>query len=338
MTRAMNFLGGWLLAATLLGLTAAAGASQPGAEHADYKGEHGPHPVAVVLGVWRDASRDGRAVSWKLYLPRSAAEPLPVVVWSHGLGGSRNGAEYLGRHLASHGYATFHIQHPGSDAVALRRGRAALLEAIQDPQVSLQRFLDVPFAVAQIGEMTRAGKHAGRFDLDRMGMSGHSYGAITTLIAAGQAMGPQQLQLAVPAFKGAFAMSPAPPRNAPAQQAFSQMLMPLFHLTGTDDASPIDDLEPIDRRVPFDTIDSVDQYLLILDQGVHMTFSGRREPAYPARDRHHTLIRMAAVAFWDALLKDDAAARAWLENGGMAAALDMGGTFEFKPGERANTP
>ncbi|MFU8816707.1 MAG: alpha/beta hydrolase family protein, partial [Pseudomonadales bacterium] len=131
MTRAMKYLGALLLTVSMLGGTAVAAASLPAD---DYKSEHGPHAVVVLLGVWKDASRNDREVSWKLYLPRSADEPLPVVVWSHGLGGSRNGAEYLGRHLASHGFAAFHIQHPGSDRAVLRRGRAPLIEAIKDPE------------------------------------------------------------------------------------------------------------------------------------------------------------------------------------------------------------
>jgi hypothetical protein len=38
-----------------------------------------------------------------------------------------------------------------------------------------------------------------------------------------------------------------------------------------------------------------------------------------------------AAAFWDARLRDDAAARAWLDDGGYAAFLGAAGTFAFKP-------
>ena len=38
-----------------------------------------------------------------------------MIVFSHGLGGTRDGYEYLGRHWASYGYVSVHLQHKGSD-------------------------------------------------------------------------------------------------------------------------------------------------------------------------------------------------------------------------------
>jgi predicted dienelactone hydrolase len=179
--------------------------------------------------------------------------------------------------------------------------------------------------------MAGQGEFAGRFDVTRMGISGHSYGSVSTLVAAGQRVGPAGLLFAVDAFRGAFAMSPAPPRAADPTAAFANMIMPVFHLTGTEDGTPLgDDLRPIDRRIPFDTINNVDQYLLVLDKGVHSTFSGRRDRPYPEIDRHHALIRMAALAFWDAELREDASARAWLEGGGYAGEVGASGVFEVK--------
>lgn len=319
-----------LLAVTWL-LLAAGGVRAAEAQPVVDRADPGPHTVTVRTGVWTDRARADRDVPWKLYFPETTTGPVPVVVWSHGLGGSRDGGEYLGRHLASHGYAAFHVQHAGSDTEVMRRGRAALLAAVADPDVSLQRFLDIPFVVTEIRAMAGEGEFAGRLDSSRMGMSGHSYGSVSTLVAAGQRTGPSGLSFAVDAFRGAFAMSPAPPRGADPSAAYANMRMPIFHLTGTEDGTPLgDDLRPIDRRIPFDTIDGVDQYLLILDKGVHSTFSGRLDRPYPGIDRHHALIRMAALVFWDATLREDAAARAWLEGGGYAAQVGASGTFEVK--------
>ena len=66
---------------------------------------------------WQDTVRN-RAVPVRLYLPDealSSTKPVPLIVFSHGLGGSRNGYQYLGRYWASHGYASLHVQHIGSD-------------------------------------------------------------------------------------------------------------------------------------------------------------------------------------------------------------------------------
>jgi dienelactone hydrolase len=323
-SRDFRWVGGGLIALLL-----ASGAAQSDDLARRYENP-GPHGVTITTGTWTDTSRQ-RDVPWKLYLPDATGAPMPVVVWSHGLGGSRDGAEYLGRHIASHGFATFHIQHAGSDVAVARRGRTALFGAVQNPDVSLQRFLDVPFAVARIREMQHDGPVAGRFDATRIGMSGHSYGAITTLVAAGQRFGP--ITLDMPTFAGGFAMSPSPPRNAPADRAYARMTAPIFHLTGTEDGSPLGDLKPIDRRIPFDTINGVDQYLLILERGVHMTFSGRRDQDYPEIERHHAIVRTAAIAFWHTVLNDDAEARAWLQRGGFGAYVGGDATFEFKPAD-----
>jgi predicted dienelactone hydrolase len=308
-----------------------AGAWLPTAASAEpYKAQPGPFAVTVELGEWTDDARDGRVVPFKLYLPEGAPEPLPIVVWSHGAGGSRDGAEYLGRHLASHGYAAFHLQHAGSDAAVLREhGREGMLREVARPAAAEARFGDVPFAVERIVAMNAEGPLAGRLDSERMGISGHSYGAISTLVAAGQRSPEAAQRYAVARFKGAFAMSPGSPRRGSAEEAFDDMLMPIFHLTGTEDGSPLGDTEPSAREQPFRIIDDVDQYLLVLEGGVHMTFSGR-DAGYPELARHHELIRMAATAFWDSLLRGDAAARAWLDGGGFAKELAADGRFDRK--------
>ena len=54
----------------------------------------------------------------KIYYPVDLSEPAPAVIVSHGLGGSREGYAYLGRHLASHGYVVVHVTHLGSDGCA----------------------------------------------------------------------------------------------------------------------------------------------------------------------------------------------------------------------------
>jgi len=304
-------------------LMALACASLAAAQYQPHSGP-GPHEVEVELGEWVDDSRDGRAVPWKLYAPADAERPLPVVVFSHGLGGSREGAEHIGRHLASHGYAALHIQHHGSDSAVLKDGvQAALRNAQNNQRAALDRFRDVPFVVDRI---EAAGE---RFDARRIGISGHSYGAITTLVAAGQSNRLMRQRLAEPRFKAALAFSPSPPRNGDPEEAFAKMLMPIFHVTGTDDGDPLGAMQPEDRQQPFRIIDSVEQCLLVLDDAVHMTFSGR-DAGYPKLARHHDLVKMAGLAYWDAYLRGDDDAKEWLASGGFANELGEDGVFKTK--------
>ena len=46
--------------------------------------------VEVIKLEWQDKSRD-RVVPVKLYFPKTGSGPFPVIVFSHGLGGSREG-------------------------------------------------------------------------------------------------------------------------------------------------------------------------------------------------------------------------------------------------------
>lgn len=61
----------------------------------------------------RDEARK-RDVPLRVYLP-AATDPAPVVLFSHGLGGSRENNPYLGKHWAARGYVAGFLQHPGSD-------------------------------------------------------------------------------------------------------------------------------------------------------------------------------------------------------------------------------
>src|SRR3954467_12365816 len=86
----------------------------------EYKAVPQPSTVEIVRFDWMDTNRN-RKVPAKIYYPKGDG-PFPVIVFSHGLGGSREGYEYLGRHWASNGYVCVHLQHIGSDDSIWRGG------------------------------------------------------------------------------------------------------------------------------------------------------------------------------------------------------------------------
>ena len=49
-----------------------------------------------VRADWHDVARN-RDVPAKIYFPTEGAGPFPVIIFSHGLGGTREGYEYLAR-------------------------------------------------------------------------------------------------------------------------------------------------------------------------------------------------------------------------------------------------
>src|SRR5215510_6060681 len=94
--------------------------------------------VEILRTNWHDARRD-RDVPAKIYSPNTGDGPFPVIIFSHGLGGSREGYEYLGRHWASHGYVSVHLQHIGSDnAVWQGVPPSEIMQKMRDSTMNLE--------------------------------------------------------------------------------------------------------------------------------------------------------------------------------------------------------
>ncbi len=116
-----------------------------------------------------------------------------MVLFSHGLGGNREGSKFMGEHWAARGYVAVFTQHPGSDD-SVWKGKP-FADAMQEMNraASLENFLlrvqDVPAVLNQL-EIWNADTNsplAGRMDLKKVGMSGHSFGAVTTEAVSGEA-------------------------------------------------------------------------------------------------------------------------------------------------------
>ena len=302
--------------------------------------------VDTILGEWTDGARANRVIPYKLYVPENTSGAHPIVIFSHGLGGNREGAAYLLRFLAEHGYVAVAVQHPGSDTPAVfgnpeeggTFSQSRLEEGVRNaitPGVAADRFRDIPFAIDQLTAMNASdAKLRGRLDLNRIGMSGHSYGAATTLALAGQTFGPGgRLTFADMRIKAALAMSPNKPRQGDPREQFATVHMPTFHMTGTKDENPLDDNDPVEnRQVPYRSITAADKYLIVFTGGDHMIFSGRSffGAPRPADARYHTWIQKASLAYWDAYLRDDKTAKAYLTGGKFAQDLGEIGTFEYQ--------
>lgn len=301
--------------------------------------------VAIVKLDWQDAVRN-RDLPVKIYFPKDGAGPFPVVIFSHGLGGSRDNYEYLGRHWAGCGYVSAHVQHPGSDnglwkdlpvaerAAAIQRGAANIANALNRPP-------DGQFAIDQV-EKLNADENSplkGRLNLKAIGFAGHSFGGYTTLALAGETfilpLGARRYD--EPRIKAAIQMSaPAPANRRELDRVFSTITIPVMHMTGTKDFLEIlPQTTAADRRIPFDHMSNSETCLVIFNNGDHFIFSGReRMPATPeklAQDAgFQKLIIAGTTAFWDAYLKDNVAARKWLLAGGYVELLGELATFESK--------
>src|SRR6185312_3358699 len=122
---------------------------------AEYTAKPGPFTVGTIEQTWHDTARN-RDVPVKIYFPKSANADtpgkFPLIIFSHGLGGSRDGYAYLGEHWASCGYIVVHPQHHGSDKEVTRgfRPLKALREAAANPTNAINRPLDISFVIDRL--------------------------------------------------------------------------------------------------------------------------------------------------------------------------------------------
>ncbi len=278
---------------------------------------------------WRDAKRN-RTVPVKIYYPKSEGL-FPVIIFSHGLGGTREGYDYVGNFWSAHGYISVHLQHEGSDDSVWRNGGMQAMGRAANGKNAVDRAGDVSFAIDQLEKLNKDANFPlrGKLNLQKIGMAGHSFGANTTLLVSGLKL-PLAKSLADPRIQCAIAMSSPAPTLKNYDEIYGGIVIPIYHLTGTKDISPIDrpGSSAQDRQLPFKHSKGADAYLTTFQDGDHMVFSGRRRGAPVASDeRNHALIQQSTLAFWDAYLKGDAGAKRWLQND-FAIELAANGTFE----------
>ncbi|GAB4212365.1 MAG: acetylhydrolase [Rhodoferax sp.] len=291
---------------------------------ADYDPLALPDRAAPTTVDWSlPASASQRALPLRAYLPARFGS-APVLVFSHGLGGSRLGSAFLGQHWAARGYAALFVQHPGSDEDVWRSAppgqRKAALQAAANAQQLHQRVQDIRHLVDHLHAAPPPAL-AGRLDLAHLGVAGHSFGARTAQRLGGQTT--PGWGAADPRIRAALLMSPSIPSRGDAASAFAAVRIPWMLMTGTQDVSPIGDTNVQQRLAVFDALPPGQKYLLVLHGATHAAFTDRALPtqAPPRNPLHHRSILALSTAFWDTHLRQDPAARAWLHGLGPRGVL-----------------
>lgn len=274
----------------------------------------GPFTVAPFADeTWFDSAR-GYPMPVRIYAPalNHGSGPFALVVLSHGLAGSIGAFDVLSGYLTSHGYICVMIEHDDTR-----------------PDSRIERPKDVSFALDVILASPTNPLLSGRVDSTRLAHAGHSFGAFTTLALLGaryHQAGPFSPIVSFPdtRIKCGVALSP---QGATTLGLFSDswdnITRPSLTMHGTLDSAPGTD-DPVTRREPYDEMPAGNKAHLTLTDAEHNDFSdtGIAEEG----DRFSRWYFPAALAFLDANLRNDTAAREWLDSlaltrlsGGLAA-------------------
>lgn len=264
----------------------------------------------------------GRPLPVRIYFPAAGRGPWPVVIFSHGLGGSRLGYSYLGRAWAQHGYVSIHPTHresaelrspiaiediegaPAGSASRLR-ALAAMKKAIDDARNWEARPRDVGLAIDSLDWLQ---EHVpalrGHLEAAAVGVAGHSFGAYTTLLLAGarpRVHGHlRDFSDARP--RGFLALSP--PGNGSrglGTHSWDTVQRPVLCITGTRDAG-LSGEPPSWREESYRSMPAGGKALAVLDSAEHFTFSGGR-PRRPANPEHLAAVEELSLAFWSRHLR-----------------------------------
>jgi dienelactone hydrolase len=246
----------------------------------------------------------------------STAEPLPLIVFSHGLGGSRNGYSYIGRYLAARGYIVMHTQHEGSDRSIWTTNIFSMYSNVQNATReahAIDRVFDVQFSITEILKRELWGQ---RIDPLRIGIAGHSYGANTALMLSGAKINRMNAPLNDSRIKAALIIS-APPFHGEGemQPILGKIKIPSLHVTGTEDIIRVPGYRSTldDRVAVFEATGAqltpgeqviAQKRLIVFKGGTHSVFTDRTDRSGP--ELNSTIKKATqelAITFFDAYFR-----------------------------------
>jgi predicted dienelactone hydrolase len=307
----------------------------------------------MKVEVWYPAAGASEAPEGRDVALDAGGGPYPLIVFAHGFGSFRRQSALYTRHLAGHGYVVASPDFPSSNFAS--PGGARLGAVTQQPA-------DVSFIIDRmLAFNAEAGdRFAGAIDSERIGMTGHSLGGLTSLLTE---YGPAR----DPRIKAFLPLSP--PGCFLSADTVGDVNTPVMFLVGSEDLI----VDPSSMRHVYD-LARAPRYFVELRGGNHLgfadfditdeqiaeqflgtvvvsdTFLGdalaiaeeirgsvgpcvtRSEPkGYEAIsvDRQRELLRLFGALFFDAYLRDNAAAKALLRGGNLGA-IAPEATIEFE--------
>lgn len=263
----------------------------------------GSRQVRVLDVSIKDEARD-KSLELRVRVPVGDAPEggWPLIVFSHGAGGSKTAFGELLDHLASHGFASIAPTH--ADSIALRRregedvgrlGTAAGRERLRRDVRLGDRVADCVLVLDQMANIAEEVRKSGGPELvinkERVAIGGHSAGAFTTQLASGvkaraAGIGKRGLgftSIADPRFKAAIVISgQGTTSRILGEESWSDVAVPMLVMAGSLDTSPpeMGRETPESRQEPFTRARGEQRggppaYLLFIDGATHGSYQGK---------------------------------------------------------------
>ncbi len=131
-------------------------------------------PAAEIdRGFWNHAVRDARVRPGR----------FPLIVFSHGNGGTRHQNTFWCDHLASHGYIIVSADHTGNARHTIIDGELIPYQPAQRAASAVDRVKDMSFLLDQMIRWDRGAdsRFAGHLDTGRVAATGMSFGSFTAV-------------------------------------------------------------------------------------------------------------------------------------------------------------
>ncbi len=321
------------------------------ASQGPYKLFDGPYKVESVAGSVHDYHRS-KDLPLKVYYPVVAAADtatFPVIVFSHGWLGSGDNYEVLGHYWASHGYIVMHPTHEDSLALSGKKELKELAENFDpyaDQKALENRFQDVVLALDSFGWLeSKVPALKNRINGKQIGVGGHSLGAYTAQVLGGAALrfsrDERKETFEDKRIDAVLLLSPqGRGEGGLYDSSWNHFSKPMLLVTGTQDKGFKKQAAGW-RKDPYDLCLPGDKYQLVLEGAKH-GLGGIAGSANAAQPKWLDLIlgpevadqrddvRMTSLAFWDAYLKNDAIAKAWLNSSALKDLAPGKLTFEHR--------
>jgi len=257
-----------------------------------------------VVTELQDAARSKR-LAIRVTYPQAAGR-YPLIVFSHGAGGSGDNYLDLTRHWSEHGYVVVQPTHLDSRrALGRMPGREELARWGERPR-------DVALILDSLDTLEQRLGIVGRIDRRTIGVGGHSFGAQTAQLIGGVLPASTSLHAGTrfrdERVDAILVLSGQGAGREFDERSWMGPLPPMLVITGTNDV--VAGRGPNWRREPFDRAPPGSKHFLFIE-GAHHGFggiSGARlagDIAGPPNATHLDIVKASTLRFWDAYLKSD---------------------------------